>query len=170
MRGLSAVFAALSLLTAACGGGNRAPEAPVAETTRASATEPPHASALDDVEQGSFEPSAPAEAEAATPEPQFTDDMSVDQAVKAVPSDAERRNLDPDTLAEPLRNAAVYEECKPGTARVKLRVAVWDGRAVGVDVNTAPKNDRLAACIREKVRAITWAKHVKSLNTVEYQF
>lgn len=96
--------------------------------------------------------------------------MSVDEAIRAVPSGWERRNMDQETLGKPLQNVAVYEPCKPGSARVKLRVAVWNGKAVGVDVTTTPKNEKLADCIKSKVRELTWDKKVKSLNTIEYQF
>src|SRR5262245_57925920 len=83
-----------------------------------------------------------------TPEPQFGDDMSVDEAIKAVPPGVERRNIDQETLGKPLQDLAVYEPCKPGGARVKLKVAVWNGKAVGLDVTTTPKNDKLATCIK----------------------
>jgi hypothetical protein len=103
------------------------------------------------------------------PEPQFSDDMSVEDAIKAVPPGVERRNIDQETLGKPLQDLAVYEPCKPGGARVKLRVAVWNGKAVGLDVTTTPKNDKLAACIKERIRGLTWDAKVRSLNTIEYQ-
>lgn len=103
------------------------------------------------------------------PEPQFSDDMSVEDAIKAVPPGVERRNIDQETLGKPLQDLAVYEPCKPGGARVKLRVAVWNGKAVGLDVTTTPKNDKLAGCIKERIRGLTWDAKVRSLNTIEYQ-
>jgi len=64
----------------------------------------------------------------------------------------------------------VYEPCKPGAAKVKLRIAVWDGKVVGSDVTTTPKNDKLASCIKDRLNTLTWDAKVKSLNTVDYSF
>lgn len=102
-------------------------------------------------------------------EPQFTENMSVEEAIRAVPPGIERRNIDQETLAKPLQDVALYESCKAGSARFKIRVAVWDGKAVGIDVTATPKNDKLAACIKGKLAEVTWEKKVKSLNTIEYQ-
>ena len=102
-------------------------------------------------------------------EPEFTEGMSVDEATKAVPAGIERRNIDQETLGKPLQDMSVYEPCKPGSARVKLKVAVWDGRAVGIDVTTTPKNEKLSGCIKQRISELKWEKKVKSLNTIEYQ-
>ena len=40
----------------------------------------------------------------------------------------------------------------------------------GVDVDTAPKNDKFAACVDERIRGLEWKDRVPSLNTVEYSF
>jgi hypothetical protein len=103
-------------------------------------------------------------------EPQFTDGMSVADAIKAVPVGAERANIDQETLSMPIKDFAVYEPCKPGAAHIKLKIAVWDGRAVGLDVSSTPKNDKLVACVKDQIKKLTWKAHVKSLNTVEYSF
>lgn len=103
-------------------------------------------------------------------EPQFTDGMSVEQAIKAVPQGAERANIDQETLGKPLQDFAVYEPCKPGTAHVKMKIAVWDGKAVGLDVTSTPKNDKLVSCVKDRLKGLTWQAKVKSLNTVEYSF
>ncbi|MFZ5892946.1 MAG: hypothetical protein ACOY0T_17935 [Myxococcota bacterium] len=117
---------------------------------------------------GSAEKSKP-NSDASAPEPEFTEGMSVDEATKAVPAGIERRNIDQETLGKPLQDVSVYEPCKPGSARVKLKVAVWDGRAVGIDVTTTPKNEKLAGCIKQRISELKWEKKVKSLNTIEYQ-
>lgn len=119
-------------------------------------------------EETAEEPEAPPPKE--VPEPTFTENMSVREALDAVPKDIETRNIDQETLGKPLNSPDVYEPCKPGGARVKLRVAVWNGKAVGVDVTTTPANERLAQCIKGRLRELTWEKKVKSLNTIEYQF
>jgi hypothetical protein len=47
-----------------------------------------------------------------------------------------------------------------------VRIAVWAGHAVGVDVTTP--NKKLAECIDKQVRALTWPDKIHSLNTVEF--
>lgn len=121
---------------------------------------------------GSEESSAPSEGSAAgnkTPaaaEPQFPEHASVGQAIAAIPRGGERANIEPDKLSEPLQNEALWEPCKVGAQHFKVKVAIWDGHAVGVDVATTSK--KLAECIDRQVRSVEWKDKVKSLNTVEY--
>jgi len=97
--------------------------------------------------------------------------MSVNDAINAVPPAAERENIEPEVLGKPLSDPKLYEPCKLGAgAHFKLKVAVWDGRAVGIDVSTTPNNPKLSECIKAEVMKVTWPDKVKSLNTVEYQF
>ena len=112
----------------------------------------------------------PKPAKPAVAEPVFTDGMSVADAIKAVPQGSERANIDQETLAIPIQNPDVYEPCKPGPVRIKLKIAVWDGKAVGLDVTATPKNDKVAACVREQILKLSWKARVKSLNIVEYSF
>jgi hypothetical protein len=112
----------------------------------------------------------PKPAKPAAAEPQFSDGMSVADAIKAVPQGSERANIDQETLSKPIQEFAVYEPCKPGSEHIKMKIAVWDGKAVGLDVSATPKNDKLVACIKEQIKALSWKAHVKSLNTVEYSF
>jgi hypothetical protein len=112
----------------------------------------------------------PKPAKPAVAEPVFTEGMSVADAIKAVPQGAERSNIDQETLAIPIQNPDVYEPCKPGPVRIKLKIAVWDGKAVGLDVTATPKNDKVAACVREQILKLSWKARVKSLNIVEYSF
>jgi hypothetical protein len=102
------------------------------------------------------------------PEPTFTPDMSVDDAIKAIPQSAERLNVDQETLSKPLQEESLYAPCKPGANHFTLRVAVWRGKAVAIDLTTAPKNPKLAECLRGRLRELTWPVKVPSLNTVEY--
>ena len=83
---------------------------------------------------------------------------------------AERANIDQETLSKPIQDFAVYEPCKPGAAKVKMNIAVWDGKAVGIDITTSPKNEKLSGCIKDRIKGLTWQAKVKSLNTVEYSF
>lgn len=103
-------------------------------------------------------------------DPEFTQNMSVNDAIKAVPHDAERLEIESDRLAEPLAETERFEPCKLGSGHFKARVAVWNGRAVGVDIETQPKDQALARCIDEQIREIKWADKVRSLNTVEYSY
>lgn len=173
-RALSSIVL-LSLLAFACGGGESAPAKSAddvdGESTSASSSssEGEHSKPPSE-DEGSGDSKAQAKSDApAAAEPQFTEGMSVDEATKAVPAGIERRNIDQETLGKPLQDVSVYEQCKPGSARVKLRVAVWDGRAVGIDVTSTPKNEKLTSCIKQKISELKWEKKVKSLNTIEYQ-
>jgi len=98
--------------------------------------------------------------------PQFPEGATVAQAIGAVPKGTPRANIDEETLAQPLQQASLYEPCKVGTQHFKLKVAIWNGEAVGVDVTTP--NKALASCIEKQVRGASWPHKVRSLNTVEY--
>jgi hypothetical protein len=176
MRDLDSLLLAVSLALSACAGSAQPAQAPEDATLESGANTPAVSAESSEPSEGSTEaaPSA-AESPAAAPEsssaePVFTENMSVAEAQKAVPRGVDRANLDPETLSKPLQNLELYESCKAGTAKVKLAVAVWNGKAVGVDVTTTPKNDALSECVKGKIRELTWDKKVKSLNTVEYQF
>lgn len=98
--------------------------------------------------------------------PSFPDNASVAQAIAAVPKGTQRSNIDPETLGEPLNKPEVYAPCKAGSQHFKMKVAVWNGKAVGIDVTTT--NKALAECVRKQIQSIEWRDKVKSLNTVEY--
>jgi len=115
-------------------------------------------------------PTESVEGKALGGDPEFTENMSVNDAIKAVPPDADRLEIESDRLAEPLTEAELYEPCKLGTGHFKARVAVWNGRAVGVDIETQPQNPQLARCLDEQIREVKWADKVRSLNTVEYSY
>lgn len=93
--------------------------------------------------------------------------MSVDDAIKAAES-TERLNVDQETLSKPLQDEALYAPCKPGSAHFTLRIAVWRGKAVAMDITTTPKNPKLAECLKTRIHELTWPAKVPSLNTVEY--
>jgi hypothetical protein len=168
MRQLAAL-SVLGIFVVACGGSEPPPESPpqpepVTPTVEAApAPKPPEDAAEAPKEE-------PKSEKPPVVEPQFTDGMSVADAMKAVPQGAERANIDNETLGKPLQDFAVYEPCKPGTAKVKMKIAVWDGKAVGLDITATPKNDKLVACIKDRIKGLTWQAKVKSLNTVEYSF
>ncbi len=174
MRGLHrTIWVCLAFASFAACGGSPPPPAEEPDVTGAAADSP------DDVEQSAAgsdrpdddSPSEPKASAAASPrEPEFKDGMSVNEAINAVPMDTPTTNLEPEVLAKPISDVKLYEPCKVGTAKFTLKVAVWDGRAVGVDATTTPKNEKLAECIKAAVRQVSWPDKVRSLNTVEYQF
>jgi hypothetical protein len=98
--------------------------------------------------------------------PSFPENATVAQAIAAIPKGTQRSNIDPDTLGEPLKSPDLYAPCKAGSQHFKLKVAVWNGKAVGVDVTST--NKALAECVKKQVQGIEWKDKVKSLNTVEY--
>lgn len=103
------------------------------------------------------------------PEPEFTEGMSVNEAMNAVPPGIERLNIDQEVLGRPLADPKTYEPCKlKAQDHFKLKVAIWDGRAVGIDIEA--KNKKLAECIRQQISQLKWRDKAKSLNTVEYEF
>jgi hypothetical protein len=167
-----AALPVVSLWLLACGGSEPPAQAPDAEATPpAEAAPPPEAAPPKKPEPEAEAPKEEPKPEAApVPEPVFTDGMSVAEAQKAVPQGAERANMDQETLGEPLRDFALYEPCKPGTVHFKIKIAVYDGRVVGSDVTATPKNDKMVACIKDRLKTLSWKAHVKSVNTVEYAF
>jgi hypothetical protein len=156
------VCLALAVSLAGCGGASEPVEAPPP-----AAPEPPPAPP---VQKEQAEPEQPEEAPAAaTVEPEFKPGMSVNDAIAAVPQGASRVNVEQEVLAAPLLKPELYAPCKARPQdHFTLRVAVWDGRVVGVDVTTKPKNDKLATCLREQVEGVTYKDKAKSLNTVEF--
>jgi hypothetical protein len=160
-------FSWVGALLVACGGAAAPAEAPVTEPEPAAAPAPTPA-ATPEGEAEATKP-APNPEKTGAAEPVFTDGMSVAEAIKAVPQGMERANIDQETLSKPIQEFALYEPCKPGSARLTLKVAVWDGRAVGIDVTSAPKNDKLVACVKDRIKGLKWQAKVKSLNTVDYQ-
>jgi hypothetical protein len=157
-------YFALVLLLAACGG-----SPPHAEDPSTATSEPPESSApsSDEAAPKADAESTPTKKED-VPEPTFTPDMSVDDAIKAIPQGTERVNVDQETLSKPLTEESLYEPCKPGSTHFKFRIAIWRGKAVAIDLTTTPKNPKLAACLKGRINDITWPAKVPSLNTVEY--
>ena len=159
---------ALFFFAAACGGSTP----PAVDPSTVSPT--PDATAAPKPAPTSDEAAPTSDADSAKPqkeevvEPTFTPDMSVDDAIKAIPQSAERVNVDQETLSKPLQEESLYAPCKPGAAHFTLRIAVWRGKAVAMDLTTSPKSPKLAECLKGRIRDLTWPVKVPSLNTVEY--
>ena len=163
-----------SLAVAACGGSTPEPKdasseaeekAPPEESKSAESEAAPAESSGSKSAQGDEGDKKPA---GDASEPTFPENASVDAAMAAVPKGTPRANIDQDRLAEPLQKPGAYDSCKIGSQHFKVRVAVWAGHAVGVDVTTP--NKKLADCIDKETRAISWPDKVRSLNTVEFSF
>jgi hypothetical protein len=107
----------------------------------------------------------------AVKEPEFKEGMSVNDAINAVPAGTPGERIDAETLAIPLKDSAVYAPCKLSASQhFTLNVAVWDGRAVGVDIKTQPNNPTLETCLRQQVGQIVWRDRAKGINQVEYSY
>lgn len=154
-------------MATACGGSTPPAEDPSAASGPVIPTKTEVEAPPDEPEQAPDAPNAKTPKEE-IPEPNFTPDMSVEEAIKAIPQSAERMNVDQETLSKPLQEESLYAPCKPGAAHFTLRIAVWRGKAVAIDLTTTPKNPKLAECLKGRVREITWPAKVPSLNTVEY--
>jgi hypothetical protein len=124
---------------------------------------------VDEAAPASTESSESAKPADTAPEPQFAENSSVEEAIKAIPPGQDRVNIDQETMAKPIQegDGGAFASCK-ATGKFKIRVAVWNGKAVGMDVDTTPKNPKLAECIKGRIKELTWKPAVRSLNTVEY--
>jgi hypothetical protein len=155
----------------ACGGGTKEPDYPAESSPREEAADPSWETgdgrgADESESRRDEEPTkTPGERKA----PTFTEGMSVDEAISAVPEDYEYIGLDQDVLAKPLTQPETYEDCKlKPSDKFKVRLAVWDGRVVGANV-TSP-NKALAQCIDGVVRKLEYKDRVEAINTVEYSY
>ena len=157
-------------LAPACGGSSPPPKAPEAEAEPAIETPEPEVQPQPEAEP-IVETEPDPKATTTAPEPKFTEGMSVNEAINAVPAGTERLNLDQEAMGKPLVNMKLYEPCKArANQKVKIRVAVWQGKAVGIDVSVKPPSEKLASCIKEQIRGVEWKDKVPSLNTVEFSF
>ena len=65
-------------------------------------------------------------------------------------------------LGAPMRNASFISGCgAPDSMKVTVRVAVQNGRAVGVSVYPNPPNPGVASCVDRHVRALGWPPNAK---------
>lgn len=65
-------------------------------------------------------------------------------------------------LSAPMRSGALLAACgTPDSMKVTIKVAVKNGRAVGVSVYTTPPNPGIAGCIDRRVRGLGWPPNPK---------
>ncbi len=101
--------------------------------------------------------------------PEFKPGMSVNEAIAAVPSDYDFVGIDAEVLAKPLQDLATYKACNVTSYHhFQVRIAVWDGRVVGADVQSP--NKQVERCVDGVVRGLEYKEKVQSINTVEYSF
>ncbi|HEV8245961.1 MAG TPA: hypothetical protein VGP93_09335, partial [Polyangiaceae bacterium] len=133
MRGFYALALVGSLLFAGCGGSTPPPKTPDDDATEKESSDdveqPPikeasgdKAANADAAEGGDDGSARPKKQDAA--EPEFGENLSVDEAINAVPQGTQRLNIEQEALSRPLMDPKVYEPCKMGNAHFKLRVAI----------------------------------------------
>jgi hypothetical protein len=99
------------------------------------------------------------------PEPSFKQGMSVNDAINAIPQGYPRVDIDQEDLDRPLMDPGFYKTCKLTPAQhFEIKFAVWEGRAVGLDIKTTPNNKNLEQCLHGLFTTYTWKDKVKSLN------
>jgi hypothetical protein len=111
---------AIASVLLGCGGGTPPAEAPEETAETAAPFEESEV-------RSEAPPSEDAEETAESKEvatPDFPENASVEQAIAAVPQGAERVNVDPDELGQPLQDPDLYEPCKLGSNHFTMRVAV----------------------------------------------
>jgi len=65
-------------------------------------------------------------------------------------------------LSAPMRNASFISGCgAPDSMKVTVKVAIKNGRAVGVSVYPNPPNPQVAGCIDRHVRGLAWPSNPK---------
>jgi hypothetical protein len=105
------------------------------------------------------------EAGGAAAEPSFKEGMSVNDAINAIPQGLERVNIDQEDLNRPLMDTDFYKSCKLSPAQhFVIKFAIWDGKAVGIDITTQPINKNMEKCLHGLVASYTWKDKVRSLN------
>ena len=104
-------------------------------------------------------------------EPEFKDGMSVNDAINAIPQGYERITIEQEALDQPLLNPEFYKPCKLAASQhFTIKFAVWDGRAVGIDIKTTPASTKAESCLLGLVKANVWRDKVRSLNISTVQF
>jgi hypothetical protein len=166
-------LAATATLTFACGGSQEPAQSPDESQDEAVAAEADDTGSGDVEQPGVVEEQKDSDTPSSSDvkEPEFKEGMSVNDAINAVPAGTPGERIDPETLSIPLKDSALYQPCKlTASQHFTLNVAVWDGRAVGLDIKTQPNNPTLEACLRQQVSQIVWRDRAKGINTVEYSY
>jgi hypothetical protein len=71
-------------------------------------------------------------------------------------------DLSDSELAGPMRDGTFLDTCEvPTSTHVTVKVAIRNGRAVGVSVYPVPPSQEIAGCVQRHVRTIQWPSNAK---------
>jgi len=92
--------------------------------------------------------------------------MSYEAALAGNTIDMNMKPTGPDLtdaqIAGPMKSAGFVTACgTPDSTKVTVKVAIKNGRAVGVSVYTSPPDGRVASCIDHAVRGLSWPSNPK---------
>lgn len=117
------------------------------------------------------EPEEEPKAAPASAKPTFEAGMSVDEATNAAPFAVNAVEVDLAELEKPLMSSGIGSACSiPSSQKYKVKVAVYEGKAVGIDVTTMPASEAKEACIRQQIEGMSWGVQEESINLVELTF
>jgi hypothetical protein len=78
------------------------------------------------------------------------------------PGTKEAPDLSDGELAGPLRDGSFLDACGvPGSTKVTVKVAIRNGRSVGISVYATPPSQSIAGCVEEHVRGLQWPSNAK---------
>jgi hypothetical protein len=84
----------------------------------------------------------------------YDEALAVPEELDAVKSEPELSDAD---LSKPMQNSEFLSTCgAPDSMKVVVKVAVREGRAMGVTVATSPEDPAVAACVDKAVRELSW--------------
>jgi hypothetical protein len=84
----------------------------------------------------------------------YEEALAVPEDMNAVKGERELSNKD---LSAPMQPASVLDVCRvPEATRVTVKVAVREGKAMGVSVATKPDDAKVAECVDKAVRKLVW--------------
>jgi hypothetical protein len=78
------------------------------------------------------------------------------------PGTKEAPDLTDGELAGPLRDGSFLDACGvPSSTQVTVKVAIRNGRSVGISVYSTPPSQSIAGCVEEHVRGLQWPSNAK---------
>jgi hypothetical protein len=81
---------------------------------------------------------------------------------RLAPGTVEAPDLTDAELAGPLRDGSFLDTCGvPGSTHVTVKVAIRNGRSVGISVYSTPPSQSIAGCIEQHVRGLQWPSNAK---------
>jgi hypothetical protein len=78
------------------------------------------------------------------------------------PGTKEAPDLTDTELAGPLRDGSFLDACGvPSSTQVTVKVAIRNGRSVGISVYSTPPSQSIAGCVEQHVRGLQWPSNAK---------